>query len=144
MLNRLIELSVLPQEKGSLFAVVPVRSFRANGNEIKTLSITASVKGLVSLHDVSGGMIANATVNDTLGSESVGADKLPAYEPELIIKPPNVNELVFGVLSKNRLDAFRLVVDDPKTKKNRLVHLWVSTLEEAGVKGKAVHIFSSR
>jgi hypothetical protein len=89
-------------------------------------------------------MIANASLNNTLGSETVGAEKLPAYEPELIIKPPNANEVVFTILSKKRLDAFKLVVDDPKTKDNRLIHLWVSTLEEAEIKGKVMHSVASR
>ena len=85
--------------------------------------------------DLSGDMIANVSLNSTLGSEKVGAEKLPAFEPMSIMKPPNANEIVFTILSKKRLDAFKLVIDDPKTKDNRLIHIWVSTMDEAGVTG---------
>jgi hypothetical protein len=67
LINQMVEHSVLPQNKGDLFAVMPVRSFRANGNEVKSLTITASPSGQVSLHDLSGNMIVNTTLNATLG-----------------------------------------------------------------------------
>jgi len=137
LINQLVEHSVLPQKPGDLFTVVPVRSFRANGNEVKSLTISASTDGNVSLYDLSGSLIANTTLNTTLGSG------LP-YQPIQIIKPPTINEILFAVLSDKRIDALKLVLDDPKTKGNRLMHAWSSSLEEAGVKGKAVHSFASR
>jgi hypothetical protein len=54
---------------------------------------------------------------------------MPTYKPVHIIKPPSVNEIIFSVVSEKRIDAFRLVVDDPKTKNNRLVHLWANSFE---------------
>jgi len=114
MLNRLIELSVIPHKEGDLFAAVPVKSFRTNGNEIKSLTMVATPAGEMILYDVGGNSIANATLNSTLGSENFKAGNLPDYEPLELIKPPNVNELIFGVRSKKRIDAFRLITDDSK------------------------------
>jgi len=104
--------------------------------------MVATPTGEVTLYDVAGNSIANASLNSTLGSENFKAGQLPEYEPVEIIKPPNVNELIFGVRSERRIDAFRLITDDSKALNVKLVHVWVSTLKDAGLQGKMFSVAS--
>ena len=64
--NRLIEQSLIAKEESAIFSTSPVRSFKANGNEVKSLHIVADTSGKVSLYDMGANLIIDATLNSTI------------------------------------------------------------------------------
>jgi len=137
----LIDLSVITLDKLSppLFAMLPTKPFKSSwGHEVRSLTLLADSKGLVTLLDVEGHILANHTLNAT-------EEGIPAYAPKQIIEPSHKNDNLFAILSAGRLDNFRIKFVGEGSQKSLLItHEWSKALEKEGIKGDILSAVSTR
>ena len=107
----------------------PTKSFISQwGHEVKALTILADRVGLVSLLDVEGHILANCTVNSTLGFNAT--DVVPPYSPMQIIEPQQSGDNYFSILSDSRLDTFKVKFAGERGLKTvTITQAWAKSLE---------------